>query len=1465
MRRRLVRWMVRALLGLLALTIVAIIAAIVILHSDWGREKVRAEVEAALQPYFPAGARVGRVEGSLLGDFVLRDIVLQDLEGRPAIRIARVEVNVAFLALLRDELRLEKAIVEGSEVDLHQVDARAPNLATMYEPSPEPLRFDMVVERLEIRTAQVMYERDGRVEHLDDFTVLGRLRMKKDGALAGRVDVTAAWRERQAPIGFVADAAIDATGVVDLHKAELVAGDVHVEATELHIGEGNDIAGALRVESPHGALPPLFPELGLTPAAIELDAALLPIGNDGMRAVLRGRYGASTFLGALSGRREGPRVSVGGTLMVRGADARDVIATLPATSVDSSTVVALQIDTDAGLRGVYGTIGVDGTGTVDAVRFDRITAGVMFTGGEASLVAQARGDGETWARASGIVTVTQTARGRAVDLHDGIVVAHSTSLERAAQGRIPIAGTLDAELVLDGRVVGEPGEAPRIAVRGTIGGQRLRRADVRVRDLAVALDLAGIPTRPAGSARVSLRGVYHGPDAIPDLDASARGRLDGGFALDVRAEDRARDARGRVTAMLTLPRRGDIIAALDLESFDIDAKSARVTGRGGRIVIGEEQILVRGLRGHPAGGTIAIDAVAPRARPTAVSGVLTAERVDLKKLRGIPGMSPAAQGLLDGRITVERGHARAHLTLADDTIGDAAGIVDVVLPRRLEDPAAWLALDRRAIRELQLDLRAIDLAELSKALGLDTPVQGRIDGAIRVGTASPIASIHARGVLTEDMPAPADIDLNLDLDHPTLAGVDAMVTLRNLGTVRAQASMHTPLRVFDLAAWRRLGIGAIESVRVQVDQLVIDERLAVRADLPDLRGVVSADLRAGRALARFDGTIVARDLRAARLVEPATVTLDLDGERGGLRGNLTATLAGTPVVTATLFTPRDLVAMINTGRGVAFVPVTGTLAIVDLDIQRFGRAFGVDRAPTGTMRGTGELTGTIGAPTGNVAITIEHLGARRPRRGGALRDGIERLAVNAAFAGGQLHVTANGTQGRAGQLGLVADVRIDALDAAEAHLVTRQLELRPFARVAPDLLFGLSGTMDADLRLRGTDPAKATLRGSLAIRDGTLPIDDTVGILRNTNVDLTFAPAHMTAVIKGTVGAGTLSIEADAALDGLRPRRGTLVADAKGLELITSSAPRVTGRLTATIKRDGDTYNITAAVRNASVTSRVTRGRVLHPSGMPDDLVFASTAPGAPAPVPPARRVTDFIGDPPTRPFANIILRVYAVAVDVPRLRGDVAGRLDITIGDDGAIIDGKLEIQRGDVMVLERRYRLRRAIVSFDGGLDPLLDLQLERELPELTLIANIRGRASDPQLEFQSDPPTYTQGQLLAFALSDTASAAGSETTDAASNLFASVASQAIVGAISPILPVRFDLIAYEPASASSSRAFVFGRWITRRLLVLYRNRAEARPDENVNEAEVEYWLGRRVLVEGVAGDRGILGADLLWTRRW
>ncbi|MBK9030630.1 MAG: hypothetical protein IPL61_04700 [Myxococcales bacterium] len=76
---------------------------------------------------------------------------------------------------------------------------------------------------------------------------------------------------------------------------------------------------------------------------------------------------------------------------------------------------------------------------------------------------------------------------------------------------------------------------------------------------------------------------------------------------------------------------------------------------------------------------------------------------------------------------------------------------------------------------------------------------------------------------------------------------------------------------------------------------------------------------------------------------------------------------------------------------------------------------------------------------------------------------------------------------------------------------------------------------------------------------------------------------------------------------------------------------------------------------------------------------------------------------------------------------------------------------------------------------------------------------------------------------------------------------------------------MLNYEPSTATSGGAFVVGTWLTDQLLVLYRSRIDARVDQNVNEGEAEYWLRRDLLLQGTAGDRGVLGLDLLWNRRW
>jgi hypothetical protein len=58
---------------------------------------------------------------------------------------------------------------------------------------------------------------------------------------------------------------------------------------------------------------------------------------------------------------------------------------------------------------------------------------------------------------------------------------------------------------------------PRLAVRGTIEGRRLRRDDVRIESVVVRLGLDQVPARPGGTAAIAVRGARIGDTAAPDL------------------------------------------------------------------------------------------------------------------------------------------------------------------------------------------------------------------------------------------------------------------------------------------------------------------------------------------------------------------------------------------------------------------------------------------------------------------------------------------------------------------------------------------------------------------------------------------------------------------------------------------------------------------------------------------------------------------------------------------------------------------------------------------------------------------------------------------------------------------------------------------------------------------------------------------------------------------------------------
>ena len=84
--RRVLRWTRRVALAVGVLVVVAIAAIVILVNTDYGRELVRAEVEARLAKTFVGGATVGSIEGSPFEELVIHDLVINDPSGRPASR-----------------------------------------------------------------------------------------------------------------------------------------------------------------------------------------------------------------------------------------------------------------------------------------------------------------------------------------------------------------------------------------------------------------------------------------------------------------------------------------------------------------------------------------------------------------------------------------------------------------------------------------------------------------------------------------------------------------------------------------------------------------------------------------------------------------------------------------------------------------------------------------------------------------------------------------------------------------------------------------------------------------------------------------------------------------------------------------------------------------------------------------------------------------------------------------------------------------------------------------------------------------------------------------------------------------------------------------------------------------------------------------------------------------------------------
>ena len=112
MLRKIWKWFKRIVLGTLALALLAVIAVVIILHTDWGREQVRKRVEAVLQGQFPGGAHLGKLTGSIFGTLTIASIELDGADGKPLISVGQLDVRAELLPLLSKTVRVDSVVAQ---------------------------------------------------------------------------------------------------------------------------------------------------------------------------------------------------------------------------------------------------------------------------------------------------------------------------------------------------------------------------------------------------------------------------------------------------------------------------------------------------------------------------------------------------------------------------------------------------------------------------------------------------------------------------------------------------------------------------------------------------------------------------------------------------------------------------------------------------------------------------------------------------------------------------------------------------------------------------------------------------------------------------------------------------------------------------------------------------------------------------------------------------------------------------------------------------------------------------------------------------------------------------------------------------------------------------------------------------------------------------------------------------------
>ncbi len=1440
--RRVRRWLRRIVLGMVAGVVVAVVAALIVVHTRWGRELVRAQVEAALRGAFPGGAKLGALEGSVLGELVVRDVELRARDGSPLVSIKTLRLELSLLPLLGKTARIDALIAEDVVAHVRNQPAGEP------EPAGSPLAWTIELPRIEVHRAAVVIETATGVHHLDAAALVASANAPVGLPLTASALINGTWRERAAPI----------TGAV---VVRVLRGDIRIPAAMLGVGGVTMVASDLRIDEPAGtvmiaapaaAVEQLAPGVDITHDAFATISATP--ATSGSRITIAGGLGASSIHGALI-------VDVA-ALAARGvisAERIDVTGMTRSQLVGRGNAVVGFVADRARVRGT-----VIASGAFAGVPAGHAVIAFDAAGDRASAMMVGAGDGG--AVVAGVGTVHRI--GTRIELPRARLVLAVRDPAAASAGYVRVTGRVGADVTATGAVV-----PLAVDVTGTVRGTGLAFDELAASSVGARFSVHAARAI-TGTSHVEVTGVTSARRPVGSVSLDAALRSDGKIDVTARATPSAAGFVLDAAAVVTPGAETEIAIGphqLLLPTGGIWA------GRGGHVHVGRDQISIAGLSTASGGGRLDIDATVGRG--TGVLGAtVTATAVPVALL------DPAYRGTVNGKLAISRRSDRwtgggtlvgagialsravppidgeARITLAgrrvkvdvsgrNPSLGGGHVALEVDGLRDVTDLDEWKAVSRGDLKVVTIDLDHLDAAVLSNGRS-----GGIIDGKLELRDGEPSGGLRIRGVPT---PAGlADGDLGLALTDPGFVDVKANARIGAIGRadlgVRIEISPHP----FDPATWKRLGTGVIAQATATAKDVVIGPALfgAFGVQAP-YRGRATGELVASPGLTAIHASLDVRDLQGGLIRRGIDAHLEGDVDANGTRGQLRVTANQQALLDVTeARTPVTLERWLAAPRSAQAAPVAAKAVIPSIDARELLAIVGRADLASGTLAGSVTVGGTLRTPTANAELSIRDVKVKQPIAGKVVPT-LTALRVGASWGGATGTLTMTGNESNTGELRIELRGRPDQLASVFGTVDVEHFELSPIAAFLPGALVGASGQLDAALTVRGLDASLGIVRGDVRLTAGRIPLAPKLGTLRNTDARLTIADTGITAKLDGKLGAGAIHLDASSGLDGV-----TTILRGKVTKVspIGALQPVINASIDGTLQRAGTRWTGTLHVTNASVLVPEQTGTKLLDAAEPADLIFVDV--GVPPPPPVARA--------PEHPFVIADVTIDSSPIEIPDfgVHASASGSVTVSVGETIGM-DGEIVLERGDADIFGHRYALELGQVLFDGSIDPEFNVKLVHEFPDVTMYVRLYGRASNPQApEFTSNPGIYTSSQLLGFFLGgEPGGDPSKQTREAATGATSSLLSTALGKRIKKYLPFDLQVLRCNSGGGQITASCTGGTWLTRKLFLSYKRKINARPDESKGDIQLEYDWTRNWSIEATGGDLNYYGGDLLWRKRW